>query len=216
MTYEIMLQGRSRACVLVNTGFQLQNLLKSREPGTFFGGGIVAGLLWFLLWFAFLPSTGKTSFGAEPDAKGKQGQTPLGADGAVLSSITGGPDSGRGSSSSPSAQMAFGEGDPGLLVPEGEAEQFLAESGDPYPGEAAWVSDAPPAPEGFHEAPAEIDGEPLPAPVLQAWFVEVLGDGKQAEILEVNAQSPEHALAIIRDYRGNPRVIRGPSTQPLD
>jgi hypothetical protein len=34
-------------------------------------------------------------------------------------------------------------------------------------------------------------------------------------MLQLNAESPEHALAILRDFRGNPRVLRGPSPEPL-
>jgi len=50
---------------------------------------------------------------------------------------------------------------------------------------------------------------------LRPWFVEVEVAPGQVQMLQLNAESPEHALAILRDFRGNPRVLRGPSPDPL-
>ena len=52
-------------------------------------------------------------------------------------------------------------------------------------------------------------------PRLQTWYVEVARGPGVSEILEIDAPGPEQALDVLRDFRGNPRVLRGPSPQPL-
>ena len=52
-------------------------------------------------------------------------------------------------------------------------------------------------------------------PVLQTWYVEVARGPGVSEILEIAAPSADQALVVLRDFRGNPRVLRGPSPQPF-
>jgi hypothetical protein len=51
---------------------------------------------------------------------------------------------------------------------------------------------------------------------LQRFYLEVERGPGVNEIIRIDATSPEQALAILRDYRGDPPVVRGPSLQPLD
>lgn len=193
-------------------------MIRSREPGTFFGGGILAGLLLFLAWFAFLPSSRTAPADASSPSASGQLQAPIGANGEVLSSITGSDGIG-GNSFGGADALDAGEKETTLEGIEDGDVPFTGAFGQAEPGATAVSEDGQPQ-EGFLEAYAEIDGVRVPNPVpevmVQPWFVEVARDGGPVEVLEVNAQSAEHALSIVRDYRGNPQVVRGPSTQPLD
>ena len=61
-----------------------------------------------------------------------------------------------------------------------------------------------------------MDAPPAAPPAtLMSWYVEVEVAPGQVQMLQLNAESPEHALAILREFRGNPRVLRGPSPEPL-
>lgn len=197
---------------MVNTTLKIQAMIRDREPGAFFGGGVLAGILVFLVWFAFLPSHRKPASDVSTGGNLAQAQHPLGANGEILSSITGGPELGQPGGApfqGESAQASDGE----LLQDGAIPGQF----GEQFPVEASVEGGLAPN-EVPLEAYAEVDGVPAVDAVarLQTWYVEVLRDGNQAEVLQVNAESPEHALEIIRDYRGNPRVLRGPSVQPLE
>ena len=200
----------------MNTTLKIQAMIRDREPGAFFGGGVLAGILLFLVWFAFLPSHRTSVTEALAGGNATPAQHPLGANGEILSAITGGPELG---------QPGFVAGAPSQLEPatsatEGgllEDGQFPGQPDGQFPGALTGEGDAVPA-EVPLEAHAEVDGVPVGDAVveLQTWYVEVLRDGNQAEVLQVNAESPEHALEIIRDYRGNPRILRGPTVQPLE
>lgn len=192
------------------TNFQLGQLTSYRGPGLFLAGGMLAGLLLFLVWLASLPSTGKTSPAAQPAASSGVIQGPLTAGDSVLSGITGAPNPGQPNSMlSPDEEVA--------LIEEGSGEE-IAEATEEAHGD-------------FFSAPVIVDDEraiasgvlddpaPMPSqvdPVLQTYFVEVMPEPGVLELLEVNAESVEHARAIIRDFRGNPRISRGPTTEPLD
>jgi hypothetical protein len=77
----------------------------------------------------------------------------------------------------------------------------------------------PPPPDAAQDAPPPDEAPSAPnAPgdaSLRTWFVEVEVAPGVVQMLQLNAESPEHALAILRDFRGNPRVLRGPSPEPL-
>jgi hypothetical protein len=68
---------------------------------------------------------------------------------------------------------------------------------------------AAPMPQAGEMAPS------APGDNLRPWYVEVEVAPGQVQMLQLNAESPEHALAILRDFRGDPRVLRGPSAEPL-
>lgn len=199
----------------MNTTLKIQAMIRDREPGAFFGGGVLAGILVFLVWFAFLPSHRTPATGVPAGGNATPAQHPLGANGEILSAITG----------SELGQPGFVAGSPSPLGPAAPATeggvladgQFPGQSDDQFPGALTGEGDAVPV-EVPLEAHAEVDGVPVneAAAELQTWYVEVLRDGNQAEVLQVNAESPEHALEIIRDYRGNPRILRGPTVQPLE
>lgn len=199
----------------MNTTLKIQAMIRDREPGAFFGGGLLAGILVFLVWFAFLPSHGKPAADAPAGGNLVPAQHPLGANGEILSSITGGPELGQPGyvAGAPSQDRPSELSDGALLQDGGIPGQF----GEQYSVEPSVAGGFAPD-EVPLEAHAEVDGVPVgeAAVQLQSWYVEVLRDGNQAEVLEVNAESPEHALEIVRDYRGNPRVLRGPSVQPLE
>ena len=201
--------------IKVNTTLKIQAMIRDREPGAFFGGGVLAGILVFVLWFAFLPSHRKAATDAPAGGNPAQAQHPIGANGEILSAITGGPELGQPGfiAGSPSQNESTDAGQDGGLLQDGEMPGQLEE----FPGPPTGEGDAGPV-EVPLEAHAEVDGVPVTeAPAeLQTWYVEVLRDGNQAEVLQVNAESPEHALEIIRDYRGNPRILRGPTVQPLE
>lgn len=200
----------------MNTTLKIQAMIRDREPGAFFGGGVLAGILVFLVWFAFLPSHRTSATQAPVGGTVAPAQHPLGANGEILSAITGGPELG---------QPGFIAGSPSQLEPAGPATEeglpedgeFPGQPGDQFPGALTGEGDVVPE-EVPLEAHAEVDGVQVSdgAAQLQTWYVEVLRDGNQAEVLQVNAESPEHALEIIRDYRGNPRILRGPTVQPLE
>jgi len=203
----------------VSTALRIQNMIRSREPGTFFGGGVVAGLLLFVAWFALLPSNRTASTDPAGESTSGQVQGPVGANGEILSAITG--RNGVGGNSFGGADASDGIQDTtGMEGVEDGDVPFTGTFGEGEPGTAVASEGGVPPQEGFLEAYAEIDGVRVPDPqpaaelALQPWYVEVARDGGQVEILQVNAQSAEQALQIVRDYRGNPQVVRGPSTQP--
>jgi hypothetical protein len=99
--------------------------------------------------------------------------------------------------------MAVGEN---VGAPPAEDGAALTDSLLDSPAAPAAVAGAPPVAAGAGSAP----GAPL-----QAYYVEVEVAPGDVQILQLNAESPEHARAILRDFRGDPRILRGPSTEPL-
>ncbi|OGT59698.1 MAG: hypothetical protein A3E01_04345 [Gammaproteobacteria bacterium RIFCSPHIGHO2_12_FULL_63_22] len=177
----------------------LQTLQKHREAWILFGSGLLAGLLFFLVWWAMQPSAqtpGQATTPATTAAGNKPGQ---GADG-VLGDITGDLQPGPARD---------------VVGPDVSLEEIDSISNSPAPeGGVLPDGDAPPMTD--EEAIAGgLLGSDAPPPPLQTYYVEVMRGPDASELLELEASSPEHALRILRDFRGNPRVVRGPSAQPL-
>lgn len=176
----------------------LQSLQKHREAWVLFGSGVLAGLLFFLAWWAMQPSAqlpGQAPAPATLAAGNKPGQT---ADG-VLGDITGELQPG------PARDVAG----PELSLEETNRISVPpVQKGDGVrSGQAPTMTDEAAITGG-------LLGSDAPPP-LHTYYVEVTRGPDASEILELDAKSPEHALRILRDFRGNPRVVRGPSTQPL-
>lgn len=194
---------------------RLEFLGKYQAPGRLVAAGFLAGFVLFLGWWAFQPALGARA-GASTVAAGKTAAEQAIGDGSgVLDGITGAPQPGRGS-----AEIAIGDPDAlgeDATITEGEAPALdadgnpVAADGDAAdaedPGQSATEQDADPP-----EAPAP----PADAVTLVPFYVEVERGPGVSEVLRIDAVSPDQALGIVRDYRGNPRVLRGPSTQPLD
>jgi hypothetical protein len=189
--------------------FPMEKLRNYRGPGLYFGGGLLAGLLLFLIWLATLPPSDKAVSEAQALATTAAATKPqAGADG-VLGDITGSPTPGQSSTveTTPDQQSPTDGQDAPDAAGSAEAAADPGVGGDAAPaaGDEQAIADALLPPE---QQPA--------APVLQTYYVEVARGPGVTEILQVNAESADNALAIIRDFRGNPKVTRGPSTRPLD
>ncbi len=174
---------------------------KYRDYVVLFGGGLLAGLLLFLVWFAFQPSMNKAAPAVAPVAGAEAGKPASSKDG-VLDDIAG----------------DFQPGDPGSVVdlatvPDEAAPAASASSVGP---DGVDPDVAPPPSDEAAIAGGLLGPEDsAAAPKMQTWFVEVARGPGVTEVLEIEAPTPEQALGVIRDFRGNPRVLRGPSTQPL-
>ena len=195
--------------------FQLQDLKKYRGPGLFFGGGFLAGLLLFLVWLAFLPSADQALLASQPAATASAAQKPLPADEGILSGITGDPEAGQ-------RIVAVDQGDDAEVSADGAGADEVVDAAIAEPGDGSEVnapqviSDEQAIADGLLNAPSQVRAGAMPEPELQTYYVEVMRGPGVSEIVEVNAESAEHARSIIRDYRGNPRIIHGPSTRPLN
>jgi hypothetical protein len=175
----------------------LDSLGKYREHGLLFGGGLLAGLLLFLIWLSLQPAR-KVEAPADAAATTNQARGPARQPDGVLGEIAG--------EFQPGGRAVVED-----LPPPDEAEPA------PMEGEGAG-SDAAEAPISDEDAIAGAllspeGGEGTPP--LQTWYVEVARGPGVSEILEISAPSPEQALVVLRDFRGNPRVLRGPSLQPF-
>jgi hypothetical protein len=177
----------------------LQTLQKHREAWILFGSGLLAGLLFFLVWWAMQPSAQTPDPATTPAAMATGNKPGQGGDG-VLGDIT-------------------GELQPGpardVVGPDVSLEEIDSISEPPgQEGDAPQEGQEPPMSD--EEAIAGgLLGSDQPPPSLRTYYVEVMRGPDASEILELEASSPEHALEILRDFRGNPRVVNGPSTQPL-
>lgn len=179
----------------------LQSMQKHRESWILFGSGLGAGLLFFLIWWAMQPSMqvpGQTPATAAAVDQKKPGQA---ADG-VLGDITGDLEPGR------SRDVA------GPDVSMEEVDSISDRSAEAGDGQAVQYDNSPPTTDEAAIAGGLL-GSDSPPPPLNTYYVEVMRGPDVSEILELEASSPEHALSILRDFRGNPRVVRGPSPQPL-
>ena len=204
------------------------------SPRFFLGAGFVAGLLLFCVWLWTLPDHDRRTLRARGNGAVVAGAVEPGASG-VLSGITGesarggnfitsegdgdsaffseASDEESGLDAQASLEDAYAAGENDL---DGDSMAVGEDVGAPPPMEegAALTDrllDTPPtavAPEAYAEA------GPPGAPLL-TYFVEVEIAPGQVQMLQLNAESPEHARAILRDFRGDPRVLRGPSTEPL-
>lgn len=177
----------------------LQTLQKHREAWILFGSGLLAGLLFFLVWWAMQPSAQSPDQAPAPAATAAGTKPGQGADG-VLGDITGDLQPGKARE---------------VAAPEVSLEEIDSISNPPAPdGDASLQSgDPPPMTDEQAIAGGLLDSDEPPP--LQTYYIEVVRGPDASEILELEATSPEHAMRILRDFRGNPRVVQGPSTRPL-
>ena len=190
---------------------RLEFLGKHQARGRLVVAGFLAGFALFLMWWAFQPPVGvRTGVGAA--ATGESSTQPsIGGTHGVLDGITGAPEPMRGElreepADEEGASTSFDDvdvpEDDGVAPPEdAELAGVLPEEGLPPPADAGDVVMSPPP---VQDAP------------LRPWYVEVEAADGVAEQLRVEATSPEQALRVLRDFRGDPRVLRGPSPQPLE
>lgn len=184
--------------------FNSEPLRKYREPTLFFGGGLLAGLFLFLLWFATRPSE-EQALVSQPAATASAAPPSLSGETGILNGIAGGPEQGQAAVSDVEDAAATDDA--------GTADADAAPTGDAAVAEApAAVSDEQAIADGLLPS---ADAEAA-KPELQTWYVEVARGPGVSEVLEVNADSADQALSVVRDFRGNPKVTRGPSLQPLD
>ena len=173
------------------------SLGKYREHGMLFGGGFLAGLLLFLVWLSLQPSR-KVEAPVDAAAKSAETRTPARQPDGVLGDIAG--DFQPGGRTVVQDLPREEESAPPV---EGEADGADADVAPPVSDEEA-IAGAMLSPEG---------GEGTPP--LRTWYVEVARGPGVSEVLEISAPSPEQALVVLRDFRGNPRVLRGPTPQPF-
>lgn len=173
---------------------------KYRDYAVLFGGGLLGGLLVFLVWFAFQPSLEKDAPVVEPAAGVEVGKPTHSKDG-VLDDIAG----------------DFQPGDSRAVVDLQSATDESAPAASGSVDDADGVDPDVVAPPTDEQAIAGglLGPEDPAAPRLQTWYVEVARGPGVTEVLEIEAPTPDQALGVIRDFRGNPRVLRGPSNQPL-
>jgi hypothetical protein len=204
------------------------------SPQYLLGAGFLAGLLVFCVWLWQRPDGDRQSVRARGNSDIASAMQPSEA-GGVLSGITGA--SGRGASfitsNEEQGSAFFEEEAPGESDYDAEAsvEEAYAAGDADADADSMAIGDpvgAPPMEEGaaltdsLLGAPPEAAGAGEDAPnataqgaPLQAYFVEIEVAPGQVEQLQLNAESPEHARAILREFRGDPRILRGPSTEPL-
>lgn len=193
----------------IRTQFRrLDGLGEYREPVLFLGAGFLGGLLLFLSWWGMLPARNHST--PRPATAVATSQAPLSPTEGVLSGITGASDAQQATvveprdanqvDADPSAQAS---GSPGADPEVVGATDLSAVNGEDQAAATGALDAAVPA-----RDPGGAE--------MRTYYVEVMREPGVSELLEVNAESVEHALAILRDFRGNPKIIRGPSTQPLD
>jgi len=220
---------RTRAHPMPQSSISFDRLRRYDGPGFFLGGGFVAGLLLFLVWLSMRPDHDRHSLHAHENGAG--GDSALVAPGqGVLSGITG-----QGDSARPGAGISAGDAGAPDQDADAVQEQTPDETSDADQNDADSmavgedVGAAAQAEEGAAltdgllgppatapaAAPATAAGASAPGAPLLTYYVEVEVAPGQVQILQLNAESPEHARAILRDFRGDPRVLRGPSTEPL-
>ena len=200
------------------------------SPQTFLGAGFVVGLLLFCVWLWSLPDQDRRAPRPRGNGEVAAGVAEPGA-GGVLSGITGAFGRGADFITSGDADSAFFEEDGGDdesgLEAQASVEDAYAAGESDFDGDSMAVGEDVGAPPPMEEgaaltdrlldappAPFDPDAGPPGAPLLP-YFVEVEIAPGQVQQLQLNAESPEHALDILRDFRGDPRVLRGPSTEPL-
>lgn len=196
-------------------------------PEFFLLGGFVAGLIVFLIWVAMLPDRGTGSQRVRGSAESEA--SALVAPGrGVLSGITGESGSPGEASIGSGVSEFFNEettpDETGLAVQEEFEPGYIGEDTD-----SMAVGEDVGAPVQIEEGTALADSlldspmaAPAPAPdtasgaPLLPYYVEIEVAPGQVQVLQLNAESPDHALAILRDFRGDPRVLRGPALEPIE
>ena len=214
------------------TFFNVHKLRRYDGPGWFLGYGFAAGLLVFLVWLGGRPDHDRQAVRAQGNGVAGEGALEAPGDG-VLGGITGELRAGAASDSGRDDSFFYSEAESDEEVaPEDEGALAQVENPDAYAQDADAMAMGPdvgavPTPEGAltdslldspdagpQAAPGEM-APSAPGDYLRAWFVEVELAPGDVQMLQLNAESPEHALAILREFRGNPRVLRGPSPEPL-
>jgi hypothetical protein len=203
--------------------FNLQNLRRFDGPEYFLGGGFLAGLLVFLIWLAGAPDHGPRSLRAHEGGEATVGGLAAPDDG-VLSGITGESAApgraatvtndfglpGEGEFVEDTQQQAEADAEAGM---DSDSMAIGDEVGEPVEmSEGAALTDGLLGPPSAAAAGDEAQAASAP---LQTYYVEVEVAPGQVQVLQLKAESPEHARAILRDFRGDPRVLRGPSTEAL-
>ncbi len=202
------------------SSLHLQRSGKYSQPQYFLVGGFVAGLLLFLAWLAWLPDTARHRAGGQSASSAVGVLGPASPEQGVLDGITG---------------VGSAAGQSGMAINGPQTLESDAEIGaDEANGEAADVGQDSDGFQGGNPEPAIEDGQaitngildqsavPPPAQAtvpngsLQTYFVEVMTEPGVFEILQVNAESPEHARTIVHEAGGDARITRGPSLEPLD
>ena len=218
--------------VPATTLFNIERLRRYDGPGWFLGGGFAAGLLCFLVWVGSRPDDERGALRAR--GNGVVGMAaPDEAGGGVLDDITGELRAGAARGIERNDDLFFNEPEPesdgevppaeGALAPDPRFDPTYVQDADAMavgedvgvpPDVEGALTDSllGPPPEAAQMPPPEAAP---PGPALMSWYVEVEVAPGQVQMLQLNAESPEHALAILRDFRGNPRVLRGPSPEPL-
>ena len=180
---------------------------RGRQPAVFFGAGVSAGLLLFLIWWSLQPSAGTTAPVGPASAPVASARALKPGEQGVLGAIAG----------EPALPQASSEN----IAPDGEPAQAGDTEGmdNSFGNELrndAFDEESPRGSEQDDYANVQPGNPAMDGPPLQTFHVEiVLGPGVY-EILRIQAQSPDDVRRILRDFRGNPRVTRGPSSQPLD
>jgi hypothetical protein len=217
--------------------FNIEKLRRYDGPGWFLGAGFLVGLLFFMVWLHSRPDEGTHALRAR--GNGVVGMNaPDAADGGVLGDITGGElRPGAATLTSRNEDFFSSEADTeadeagdvaadGTLAPDQQFDASVVQDADAMavgedvgapPDAQAALTDSllGPPPEAPPAAPLDQVAPASPGGNLRSWYVEVEVAPGQVQMLQLNAESPEHALAILRDFRGNPRVVRGPSPEPL-
>jgi hypothetical protein len=154
--------------ISIKNAFQAESLQRYKEPGMLFGGGLLAGLLLFLVWLAFASLSDVESEAIEPGAAAAAAQGLKAGDKGVLNGLTAGSSSGqvRAVSAPPTdvdavsdATAAAGSADAGAEV----ADQGPAESSPVAPSEGDEITsgllgpDEPATPEPAPDAAPEAE-----------------------------------------------------------
>ena len=214
--------------VPATTFFNIETLRRYDGPGIFLGAGFLAGLLVFALWLSMQPRQGRDPLHARGNGVVAAGAADA-PDRGVLGDITGDLRAGARSADSRDDSYFSGEPDAGEEEQDGMEDEAMLAPDERF--DRAYVQDAdamavgedvgaPPPVEGaltdtLLDPPAMAGPDAAPGMPLSSWYVEVEVAPGVVQMLQLNAESPEHALAILRDFRGDPRVLRGPSPQPL-
>jgi len=216
--------------------FNIERLRRYDGPGWFLGAGFLIGLLFFASWLHARPDEGRHALRAR--GNGVVGMNAPDADaGGVLGDITGGElragaahttlREGDFFYSEPDADNGEEAGDQEpTLAPDQNFDQSVVQDadamavgedvGEPPSAEGALTDSLLGPPPGAAPKPQAGEMAPTaPGDNLRPRNVEVEVAPGQVQMLQLNAESPEHALAILRDFRGDPRVLRGPSAEPL-
>jgi len=118
--------------ISIKNRLQGEAFQRYREPGILFGGGLLAGLLLFLVWLFFLSSSDRDSQAAPPATSANATQDQPGAGAGALNGITEAPQPGQARVT----DAAAGEGPAASAGPSGVTENSDAATGAADAGSA--------------------------------------------------------------------------------